>query len=95
MHRSNRHGLRRSLALALPVALLGATQAVAGDDDRMASAEEIARVRAALEAKGYTEVHDVEVDDGRYEVDALNPAGQRVDLELDLESLEILDEDPD
>jgi hypothetical protein len=95
MHRSNRHGLRRSLALALPIALLGATPAVAGEDDRMASAEEIARVRAALEAKGYTEVHDVEVDDGRYEADALNPAGQRVDLELDLESLEILDEDPD
>jgi hypothetical protein len=52
-------------------------------------------VRAALEAKGYSDVHDLEVDDGRFEVDARNPQGKAVDLELDLKSLEILHEDLD
>lgn len=68
---------------------------LAGDDDRAGSAEELERVRAALEAKGYSDVHDLEVDDGRFEVDARNPQGKAVDLELDLKTLEILHEDVD
>lgn len=83
-----------ALGLALPFAL-AAAPALAGDDDRTGTAEELARVRAALEAKGYSDVHDLEVDDGRFEVDALNPQGKAVDLELDLKTLEILHEDLD
>jgi hypothetical protein len=91
MHKKN-----RSLSLAaLGLALVAATPAFAGDDDRAATADELARVRAALEARGYSDVHDLEVDDGRFEVDARNAAGQSVDLELDLETLEILYEDRD
>jgi hypothetical protein len=89
------HALRgAALALALPFAF-AAMPAQAVDDDRNGTPEELSRVRAALEAKGYSDVHDLEVDDGRFEVDARNPAGQSVDLELDLTTLEILHEDRD
>ena len=86
----------RSLGLAaLGLALVVATPAFADRDDRAATADELARVRAALAARGYSDVHDLEVDDGRFEVDARSPSGQSVDLELDLETLEILYEDRD
>jgi hypothetical protein len=91
---SNRRG-RLAFVLAAPLALLGAGSALAGEGDRDATSDEMARVKAALEAKGYTDVHDVEVDDGRFEVDAKNAQGQNVDLELDLKSLEVLHEDRD
>lgn len=86
---------RPAFAVALPLALLCAGSALAGDADRAATADELTRVKSALEAKGYTDVHDLEVDDGRFEVDARNPQGQKVDLELDLATLEILYEDRD
>lgn len=98
MHDSRRRPALRfvaALGLALPLATFAAAPALAGDDDRPATAEELARVRAALEAQGYSDVHDVEVDDGRFEVDARNPAGESVDLELDLGTLVILYEDRD
>jgi len=82
------------LGAPLALALLAAGPALA-DEDRAGTAEELARVQAALEAKGYSDVHDLEVDDGRFEVDARSPAGESVDLELDLETLEILHEDRD
>jgi hypothetical protein len=84
-----------SIALGLMLALAGANVSRAGEDDRAATADELARVRSALEAKGYVDVHDLEVDDGRFEVDARNPRGEKVDLELDLQTLEILYEDRD
>jgi hypothetical protein len=82
-------------ALAAPLALLCAGAAFAGEGDRNATADEMARVKQALEANGYTDVHDVEVDDGRFEVDARNAQGQNVDLELDLKTFEVLYEDRD
>lgn len=63
--------------------------------DRGATPDESRRITEVLTTKGYTEIHDIEVDDGRFEVDARNPGGQAVDLELDLETLEILYEDRD
>jgi hypothetical protein len=91
---SARTGLAR-LGLPLALGLLAASPALAHDDDRSGTAAELERVRAALEARGYSDVHDLEVDDGRFEVDARNPAGEPVDLELDLETLEVLHEDRD
>jgi hypothetical protein len=81
--------------LATALSGLVATAAYADSGDRDGTAEELARVRATLEAKGYTDIHDLEVDDGRFEVDARNPRGESVDLELDLNTLEILFEDRD
>jgi hypothetical protein len=98
MHDSKGSPARACLAglgLALSLTLLGVAPAFASDDDRAGTPEELARVRAALEAKGYSDVHDLEVDDGRFEVDARNPGGESVDLELDLDTLEILHEDRD
>jgi len=64
-------------------------------DERPVTPEESRRITETLAAKGYTEIHDIEVDDGRFEVDARHPDGHEVDLELDLETLEILFEDRD
>jgi hypothetical protein len=72
--------------------LLAAAPALAGEEDRPASADELARMRKALEAKGYSDLQNIEVD-CRIELDAKNKAGQSMDLELDLETLEILDEE--
>lgn len=81
---------------ALAVAALGfAAPTALADDDRNATPEEIARVTQALEAKGYRDIRDIEVDDGRFEVDAIHPDVYAVDLELDMQTLEILHEKRD
>ena len=41
------------------------------------------QVRAQLEAQGYTEIHDVEFDDGMWEADAKSADGNHVDLRID------------
>lgn len=40
-------------------------------------------VRASLETQGYTNVHDVEFEDGMWKAKADNPAGNRVKLRVD------------
>lgn len=40
-------------------------------------------IRALLTTAGYTRITDVEFDDGRWEAEATNPQGVRVDLVLD------------
>jgi hypothetical protein len=85
--------MHRAAVAASAALLASAASADAGDRD--GTAEELERVRVALEAKGYTDVRDLEVDDGRFEVDARNARGEPVDLELDLDSLEVLFEDRD
>lgn len=95
-HRIDRH-LRR-VALGAAAALLvgaAAPAAFADDDDRPVTAEERERIERALESRGYTDIHDIEVDDGRFEVDARNPDGHSVDLELDMETLEVVHEKRD
>ncbi|MEB2346835.1 MAG: PepSY domain-containing protein [Deltaproteobacteria bacterium] len=92
--------LRILRPFALPAAALAvlgftAPAAFADDDDQPIAPDEIQRIEDALAGKGYTDVHDIEVDDGRYEVDARNAEGQPVDLELDLKTLEILHEKRD
>jgi hypothetical protein len=81
------------LSLALGIAtLLSGEAAFAEEDERAATPEEEASILGALEAQGYSGVDDIEVDDGRFELDAISPSGQAVDLELDLVSFEILKE---
>jgi hypothetical protein len=75
--------------------LLLAAPALAGITDRDGTAEELARVRTALEAKGYSDVHDLEWEGDHFEVDARNAENRAVDLELDVETLEILHEHRD
>jgi hypothetical protein len=96
----NRNGKRRFLqtlvAASLAAGLLVAgAPASADDDDRPIAPQEEQRVRQSLESKGYKDVHDLELDDGRYEVDATHRDGYPVDLELHLTTLEILHEKRD
>lgn len=44
------------------------------------------QVRAQLEAQGYTNINDVEFDDGMWEADATSADGNRVELRLDPKS---------
>lgn len=48
-----------------------------------------------LEGAGYTDVHDLEKDDGIYEAEATNASGQRVDLDIDPSTGNVLREEPD
>lgn len=56
------------------------------------SPDEIVR---RLEAAGYTNVHDVEFDDGRYEAEATSAGGAAVDLDIDAVTGKVTQEEPD
>lgn len=64
-------------------------------DPRSVSALSADQIRSRLEAQGYTRVHDIEYDDGRWEVEATNPRGEPVDLKLDPRDGRILREKVD
>lgn len=73
---------------------LGLAGPAAAQDARKADAPLTApEVRAALEAKGYTHINDVEFDDGMWEADARSADGQRVDLRVDPATGEVYPED--
>lgn len=42
-----------------------------------------AQIVERLQQAGYRDVHDVDWDDGAWELEATSPAGQRVDLRVD------------
>lgn len=86
--------LRTGSAAALALGLAFAAPAAFADDERVTD-EQFAKIKAALEAKGYKDVRDVEIDDGRFEVDAIHPDLYAVDLELDMTTLEIVHEKRD
>lgn len=52
-------------------------------------------ITAQLHAAGYTDVHDVEIDQGLYDVDAVSKAGVPVDLQIDPASGRIVTETRD
>ena len=49
----------------------------------------------SLEGAGYTDVRDLEKDDGIYEAEATNASGQKVDLDIDPATGNVLREEPD
>lgn len=53
-----------------------------------------AEVRAKLEAQGYTNVNDVEFDDGMWEADARSADGNRVDLRIDAKTGQVYADEP-
>ena len=85
---------RRSLLAAAAVAGMGVTAAQAQSPAAQATLSP-AEIVKKVEAAGYTNVHDLEFDDGRWEVEATSPAGVAVDLEVDAASGKILHEDRD
>ncbi len=64
-------------------------------DPRSTPALSATDIRSRLESQGYTGIRDVEYDDGRWEVEAVNAAGQQVDLKLDPRDGRILREKVD
>lgn len=68
---------RRAALAAAGAALVAAVPALAQE-----SLTE-AQVRAKLEAQGYTNVHDVEFEDGVWTADAHSADGKRVDVSID------------
>jgi len=89
--------MKKVTAGILSVALaLFATQSLMAQGTQPARAELTAKeVIAKLEAAGYRSITDVEKDDGVWEVDAVNAAGERVELDVDPVTGEILREYPD
>lgn len=82
-------------APAFATMLLAATALPALADDE-AGPEDRARIAEALRAAGYDSFEEVEFDDGVWEVDdAVGSDGREYDLELDPETLEIIDIDED
>jgi uncharacterized membrane protein YkoI len=74
--------------LAAPVLLAQTPNAAATELDAK-------QIIAKLESAGYTSISDVEKDDGVWEVDAVNSAGKRVEVDVDPVSGNVLREQPD
>lgn len=55
----------------------------------------IAEIAAAVEAEGYTQISEIESEDGRYEVTATHSDGRRLELRVDPKSGEILHTEED
>lgn len=54
-----------------------------------------AEIRAALTAAGYTDIRDLEFDDGFWEAEARNSAGRRVELRVDPRTGAVVHEERD
>jgi hypothetical protein len=78
------------LAVALPLAGADALAESVPQPGQLSPAEVTRRV----EARGYTNAHDVEYDDGHWEVEATSSQGLPVELTVDATTGEILREDP-
>lgn len=82
----NNHIQMRLLAIAL-VAATGTALA------QQAEGLTEPQLRAQLEAQGYTEINDVEFDDGMWEADAKSADGNHVDLRIDAKTGEVFPND--
>lgn len=77
-------------ASLLAASLAFATGAVIAQD---ANALTAPQVRAQLEAAGYTNIDDIEFDDGMWKADATSADGNRIDVRLDAKTGKIYPED--
>ena len=66
-----------------PVTLAVLSQTGQAGGGRVLAADQ---VRQALQRSGYTGIHDLAYDDGRWEADAVNAAGQRVELAINAQT---------
>jgi hypothetical protein len=82
-------GMGAALIVAAPLAVAHAESG--GQQATLSPAEVVRR----LEDAGYTKIHDLEFDDGRWELEATSPAGIAVDLDVDGTTGKILHEETD
>lgn len=80
----------RLLALSSSLVIAGAAAAADPGQDQRGMGEQ--EVRAALTAAGYTDIEDLEFDDGMWEADARRD-GRSVDLRIDPRTGNIFPED--
>ncbi|MES1926265.1 PepSY domain-containing protein [Salinisphaera sp. T31B1] len=84
---------RKLITLTAAAALMaGSATAMAQTDNSqtMPSGMSIGEIASALEDKGYTRIDSIDREMDRYEVDATDPNGQRVELTVDARSGEVL-----
>jgi hypothetical protein len=92
MARRSNHWSGIALAALVVAAPLATAQAQTGATPGTLSPAEVVR---KVEAAGYTNIHDLEYDDGRWELEATSPAGVPVDLDVDAATGKILNEERD
>ena len=63
-------------------------------DEQVAQMSE-SDVRAALSAQGYTNVHDVDYEDGIWNAEADDPAGKDVELKIDPDTGKVMGKEKD
>lgn len=73
-------GLALALSFACGAAVAHDHDGRKGHDDRAVTAPQ---VRASLEAQGYTEIDNLDFDDGMWTADAKSADGRNVDLRID------------
>lgn len=82
------------MAVGLLGLVAGSTLAADAADPSKATMSP-AQIIKAVEAAGYTNVRDLEFDDGRWELEATSPSGAAVDLEVDANTGKVLHEEAD
>jgi hypothetical protein len=87
--------MRRTLIRIFLAAAMGAGAAGAAvADDRAPTPSERAAIEAFLRAQGYTRWEEIELDDGKWEVDdAIAADGKEYDLKLSVNPLAIIKRD--
>jgi hypothetical protein len=98
MNRTNRSIVRPALTALAAAIVLSAGIATATQPAPSAAATAAVQppqVVERLQQKGYSDVHDVEWDDGAWEADATSPAGEQVDLRISPETGDVLSEEAD
>ena len=83
------HSSIRIAALAAGLMVIGAAPGLAAGAQLSPD-----QIKSTLEAAGYTNVHDIEYDDGRYEAEATSAAGTAVDLDIDPTTGKVTQEKP-
>ena len=92
MTRSSKRWSGMATAALVVAAPLATARAQAGAAPGTLSPAEITR---KVEAAGYTNIHDLEYDDGRWELEATSSAGVAVDVDVDAATGAILNEERD
>lgn len=83
-----------TMALVGTLALAGMTGTALAD--RKPTPEELTAIETLLKSLGYTEWEEIELDDGKWEIDdAVHSDGKRYDLELAEKSLEVVKKEVD
>lgn len=82
--------MRRLQITLLAISLAAMTGTVAAQPTDALTAPQ---VRAHLEASGYTDIHDLEFDDGMWKADAKSADGKKVDVRLDPRTGQIYPDD--